>query len=266
MAREPRDYRPGMRVAVVQVPSVSEGLFDLLDPRLDEAAASGASLAVLPEGVMHDFRPHVDLGAIAQHLDGPFVSGLAARARRLGMTIVAGMWERIEGETRPANTLVVVGADGSVAGTYRKIHLFDSFGFRESDRIMAGEPVASTFEVEGLRLGLATCYDLRFPELWRALAARGVDGIVLPAGWIAGASKLHHWRTLVTARAIENTAYVVAAGICSGAYTGHSMIVDPLGDVIVELGDEPAVGFADVGRRRVEEVRALVPSLTHRRM
>lgn len=255
-----------MRVAVVQVPSVSEGLFELLDPRLAEAASDGASLAVLPEGVMHDFRPQVDLASIAQPLDGPFVNGLADRARRQGMAIVAGMWERVEGESRPANTLVVVGSDGSLIASYRKIHLFDSFGFHESDRILAGEPVPSTFEMAGVRLGLATCYDLRFPELWRALSDRDVDGVVLPAGWIAGPSKLHHWRTLVTARAIENTCHVVAAGICGGAYTGHSMIVDPMGEVIVELGDEPSVAVAEVDRRHVEDVRSVIPSLAHRRM
>jgi predicted amidohydrolase len=252
-----------MRVAAVQVPSVADGVLEMITPLLVEAATGGVELCVLPEGVMHDFQPHVDLAAAAEPLDGPFVSALAEQASRLGIRIVAGAWERLPGESRPSNTLVVVDEVGELAATYRKIHLFDSFGFVESQRVLPGpiEPVA--FEMDGLRVGLMTCYDLRFPELARALAA---DVLVLPAGWVAGPGKLHHWETLIMARAIENTSYVVAAGICAGGYTGHSMIVDPMGETLARLGDEPGWVAADVTAARVAEVRQMLPSVQHRRM
>jgi deaminated glutathione amidase len=253
-----------MRVAVVQVPSVTDGVLEVVTPYLEQAVGEGSQLVVLPEGVMHDFRPSVDLASIAQPMDGPFVTGLSDIARRLSVTIVAGMWERVEGDARPANTLVVVGRTGAIVNTYRKIHLFDSFGFRESDRVLPGEPAPVTFTLEELTIGLATCYDLRFPELFRVMA--GVDVIVVPAGWIAGPNKLHHWETLVTARAIENTAYVVASGLCGPGFTGHSLVVDPMGERLMRLGDDPACGTAEVTRLRLDEVRRINPSLGHRRM
>ncbi|MGF1666457.1 MAG: carbon-nitrogen hydrolase family protein [Acidimicrobiia bacterium] len=253
-----------MRVAVVQVESVTNGVLEMVRPYLEQAAGQGAELVVLPEGVMHDFRPSVDLAAIAQPLDGPFVSGLSDLASRWSVTIVAGMWERVEGDTRPANTLVVVGSSGAVVTTYRKIHLFDSFGFRESERVLPGEPTPVAFTVNGFTVGLATCYDLRFPELFRLMG--GLDVIALPAGWIAGPNKLHHWQTLVTARAVENTAYVVASGLCGVGFTGHSLVVDPMGERLVHLGDDPSWGVADVDRIRLDEVRRINPALEHRRV
>jgi deaminated glutathione amidase len=253
-----------MRVAVVQVQSVDDGVLETVTPLLEQAAGAGAGLVVLPEGVMHDFRPSVDLAAVAQPLDGAFVSGISSLASRLAVTIVAGMWERVEGDSRPANTLVVVGSSGALVTTYRKIHLFDSFGFRESERVLPGEPTPTTFALDGFVLGLATCYDLRFPELFRAMT--GVDAFVVPAGWIAGPRKLHHWESLVTARAIENTAYVVAAGLCGPGFTGHSTVVDPMGERLSALGDEPSWAVAEIERTRLEEVRRINPSLRHRRL
>jgi predicted amidohydrolase len=150
-----------------------------------------------------------------------------------------------------------------MVATYRKIHLFDSFGFRESDRVLPGEPTPVTFAVQGLTFGLATCYDLRFPELFRAMTA---DVVVVPAGWIAGPHKLDHWETLVTARAIENSAYVVAPGLCGSGFTGHSMVVGPMGERLTQLGDDPAWGMAEVTRTRLDEVRHINPALRHRRM
>jgi predicted amidohydrolase len=255
-----------MRVAVAQVPSVSEGVLDVISPRVAEAAGQGADLVVLPEGVMHDFRPDVDLAAIAEPLDGRFASAIRNLAGIHGVAIVAGMWEKVDGDPRPSNTLLAVGPDGGTLATYRKVHLFDSFGFVESERVLPGAPGATTFDLGGLTHGLMTCYDLRFPELARALSSAGADVLVLPAGWIAGPDKLHHWQTLLTARAIENTAYVVAAALCEGGYTGHSRVIDPMGKMVAALADWPAVAVADIGAERIAEVRDVIPSLRHRRM
>ena len=152
---------------------------------------------------------------------------------------------------------------------YRKIHLYDSFGYRESDRLLAGEhdPAAPALvELDGWRLGLMTCYDLRFPELARRLVDAGAEVLVVPAAWVAGERKVDHWRTLARARAIENTAYVVAAGQPAPRYSGHSLVVDPFGDVLAEAGEGADLVRADLDPARLAEARRTNPSLANRRL
>jgi predicted amidohydrolase len=222
-------------------------------------------LVVLPEATMHDFGPpDHDLTSIAEPLDGPFVSLLAEQASQLGATIVAGMFERAE--DLPFNTLVAVGPDGDLAAAYRKIHLYDSFGYRESDRLAGGPIEPVVLDVADLRLGLMTCYDLRFPELGRALVDAGALAFVVPSAWVVGPGKAHHWRTLVTARAIENTVDVIAAAQSGEHYCGHSVIVDAAGSMVEEAGEGDAVLRANLSATAISEVRGANPSLLNRRM
>jgi deaminated glutathione amidase len=228
-------------------------------------AQRGVDLVVLPEAFARDFGPPgSDLGAYAEGVDGPFVEALGQCASRHGLTVVAGMFEASDDPARPYNTLVVVGPDG-LRATYRKIHLYDSFGYRESDRLLAGDVDPVVVEVHGFQVGLMTCYDLRFPELARVLVARGADLLAVPAAWVAGERKLAHWRTLVTARAVENTVYVAAAAQPGPRYTGHSMFVSPMGDV-AEVGDGDEVLAGTVEKDALERARAENPSLANRRM
>jgi predicted amidohydrolase len=155
---------------------------------------------------------------------------------------------------------------GAATAAYRKIHLYDSFGFRESDRVLAGDPDPVVVEVGGFAVGLMTCYDLRFPELGRRLVDAGAEVLVVPAAWVAGERKVDHWRTLVRARAIENTAYVVAVGQPAPRYTGHSMVVGPLGDVLVEAGPDEETLTAVLTREGLDEARRSNPSLANRRL
>jgi deaminated glutathione amidase len=230
---------------------------------VDEAAVE---LVVFPEVFMRDFgSPGSDVGPHAEPLDGPFVSRLHEVAAAHGTTVVAGMFEVSDDPARPYNTLVVVDRSG-VRATYRKIHLYDSFGYRESDRLLAGPLEPVLLDLGGFTVGLMTCYDLRFPELARALAERGADLFVVPSAWVAGPGKLQHWQTLVTARAIENTAYVVAVGQPGPRYAGHSMVVAPDGTVVADAGEGEQVLTATVDRDLVEQARATNPSLANRRM
>ncbi|SEF14234.1 carbon-nitrogen hydrolase family protein [Jiangella alba] len=225
-----------------------------------------ADLVVLPEAVMHDFGdPALPLGPVAQPLDGPFVATLAAVARSSGAVVVGGMFERSEDPDRPYNTLVAVGTDGAVLATYRKAHLYDSFGYRESDRLRAGDAVPAVVTVDGVRLGLLTCYDLRFPEQGRALVDAGADVFVVPAAWVRGPLKEDHWQTLLRARAIENTVYVAAAAQTGRAYCGLSQLVDPLGVVVAALGDEEGRLAASLDPARLAAARERNPALRHRR-
>jgi predicted amidohydrolase len=257
----------GLRLALAQQPAS-------LDPAENRALLTeiggrlepGTDLLVLPEAFARDFgRPGSDIGAFAESLDGPFVTTMCEVAAARDTVVVAGMFEASEDPARPYNTLALVGPDG-LRATYRKIHLYDSFGHRESDHLTAGplEPVLA--DVGGVRVGLMTCYDLRFPELARELVRRGAELLVVPSAWVAGPAKVTHWRTLIAARAIENTAYVAAAGQPGPRYTGHSIVVDPGGETVAQVGDGSHLVTASVSTDEVARVRAENPSLRNRRM
>ncbi|QZY30697.1 carbon-nitrogen hydrolase family protein [Nocardioides coralli] len=250
-----------MRVALVQHASGLEPA----DNRdlLEELTPEGVDLTVFPEAFARDFgKPGSDVSGFAEPLDGPFATELERVAQARDATLLAGLFETSEDLQRPFNTLVL---RGRARADYRKVHLYDSFGYRESDRLTAGPISAPVVELGGLAVGLMTCYDLRFPEQSRALVDAGAEVLVIPAAWVAGERKVDHWRTLVRARAIENTVYVVAVGQPAPRYTGHSMVVDPLGDVIAEAGEEPAVLTATLEREVLVEARRTNPSLANRR-
>ncbi len=251
-----------LRIAVIQEASGLEP--DANRASLDRLTPTDADLVVFPEAYARDFgEAGSDVSAYAEPVDGPFATELARVAGARGSTVVAGMFEASGDPARPWNTLL---ARGSATASYRKIHLYDSFGYRESDRLSAGSTDPVVVEVDGFRVGLMTCYDLRFPELARALVDRGAEVLVIPAAWVAGARKVEHWRTLVRARAIENTVYVVAAGQPGPRYTGHSLVVDPLGDVVAEAGEGPAVITATIEREVLLQARRTNPSLANRRL
>lgn len=255
-------------IALVQEPAG-------LDPaanraRIEALTPAGADLVVFPEVFARDFgKPGTPLGEYAEGLDGPFATEVDRVARDRGTTIVAGMLEHVADEAAtPFNTLVV---RGRTHAAYRKIHLYDSFGYRESDVLAAGPVAPQVVTVpdaagEGVRIGLLTCYDLRFPELARALVDEGAEILVVPAAWVAGDRKVDHWRTLLRARAIENTVFVAACGQPAPRYCGHSMVVDPLGDVLAEADSDPAVITATLTREVLEEARRVNPSLANRRL
>jgi predicted amidohydrolase len=237
----------------------------------EDAASRGALLVVFPEYSSY-FTPDLgpDWPEHAQTLHGPFVRALAEIAAELGIHLVAGMIELVPGETdRVANTLVAVDDAGEVVAHYRKMHLYDAFGMRESDRIVAGnvwaDDAAPTFAWGGFTVGLQTCYDVRFPEVTRRLVDAGADLVLLPSEWVRGPLKEHHWRTLVTARAIENTVYVAAADHAPPIGAGNSMVVDPMGVELVTVGEATDVGVAWISHGRVVEVRHLNPALKLRR-
>lgn len=237
------------------------------------AGERGADLIVLPEAAMHPFgRPDQPLREVAETLDGPFVSALVDAAKATGTTVIAGMFAAVESDENGDNTehvdntVVAVTGDGLV-GSYRKVHLFDALGWRESDRLRAGDPGALlTLPVGDLTVGVLTCYDLRFPEITRVLVDAGATVLAVPAAWVAGPLKEDHWATLVRARAIENTCYVAGAGQSPPDFVGRSMVVDPMGVVLAGLGEQDgAVVVAEIDAARVTQVRQVLPSLEHRR-
>jgi predicted amidohydrolase len=261
-----------MRVALCQLPISPDPATNLarVAQAVASAARQGADLAVFPEATLARFGS--DLRELAEPLDGEFGTGLAQLARDSGLALVVGVFEPAP-DGRVYNTAVAYSAAGDLVAAYRKIHMFDSLGERESALVAPGsEPVVA--DLAGIRTGFATCYDIRFPELTRALVARGAELIVVPTAWAAGLFKEEHWVTLVRARAIENTVWVAAAGQVpdpdspptrAPTGVGRSMLVDPMGTVRTDLGPWPQVGVAELDRAMIAQVRAVLPCLEHRR-
>ena len=230
------------------------------------ASDRGARVVVFPEYSSYFVDPFdLSLAENAQDVDGPFVQGLRALAAQHDLTIVAGLLERASDGERVRNTAVAVDATGLIAH-YRKLHLYDAFGQRESDWVEAGEPAEpQTFELGGLRFGLMTCYDLRFPEVGRLLVDAGADVFLVPAEWVRGPLKEHHWRTLLHARAIENTVFVAAADHPPPLGVGNSLVVDPQGVELAAVGTSTDVAVAHLDVGAIERVRRVNPALTLRR-
>ena len=231
------------------------------------AVERGAGLVVFPEYSSYfASKLGADFVEAAQSLDGPFVDGIRRLAIELDVILVVGVVERIEDASRFSNTLVAVGNGGDILATYRKLHLYDAFGDRESEWVEPGvieDPQLFTFD--GFTVGLQTCYDLRFPEVTRRLIDAGATLVVVPSEWVRGPLKEHHWRTLVTARALENTCYLAAADHTPPIGVGNSMIVDPMGVEVATIGEQTDVVVASISPDRVEQVRTLNPALALRR-
>ena len=237
------------------------------------AALSGARLVVLPEK-WNWWGPAAATAAGAEALDGPSLSAARTWARDLGIAIVAGsVLEAIGDGARAFNTSVLIGPDGADIAVYRKIHLFDvevdGHAYRESAATEPGGEVV-TGEVLGVGVGLSVCYDLRFPELYRAHAAAGARVLAVPANFTPQTGEAH-WELLLRARAVEDQCVVLAAGQCGvhatgeGAW-GHSMIVDPWGRVVAEVPDGEGFAAADLDLAAQDAIRAALPALVHRRL
>lgn len=233
----------------------------------ETAVTRGARLIVFPEYSAF-FEPVMgpSFAAASEPLDGPFVRALGALAADLDVHLVAGMLETTDDPDRFSNTIVALDPAGRLVAKYRKMHLYDAFGDRESDWVLAG-PVQEpeTFEVAGVRVGMQTCYDIRFPEVTRRLVDVGAQLVLVPAEWVRGPLKEQHWRTLLTARALENTVYVAAADHAPPVGVGNSMVVDPMGVELVTIGEATDVAVAWVALERLDTVRARNPALALRR-
>ncbi len=238
----------------------------------DEAAAGGARLVALPEYLQ--FRGSDDgFRASARPIPGPHTDPFAEVARRRNAWILVGSTAETSADpARPYNTSALIAPDGSIAATYRKIHLFDVAVDAgpvdtESARVTAGDRLVCA-DVDGVKVGLTICYDIRFPELYRALAVAGAQVLTVPAAFTERTGR-DHWEVLLRARAIENAAYVLAPSQIGGppgqpAY-GRSMVIDPWGTVVAQAPDVVGIIRADLDLERVASIRRQIPVLMNRR-
>ena len=265
-----------MRAAAIQLNSTEDTDRNLAtaDRLVREAAARGAELVVLPEKWSVLGAPEQMVAGAEPLEGGRCVDWARATAQELGIDLVAGsIVERVVGQEKLANTSVHVGPDGEIHAVYRKIHMFDvevdGVVYAESETEQAGEEVVISELGNGVRLGMSICYDVRFPELYRELAARGADAIAVPSAFTLATTR-DHWEVLLRARAIENQCFVVAPNQIGAHPPGHrsggrSLIVDPWGLVLATAPDQEAAIVADLDQKTLEDVRRRLPALTHRR-
>jgi len=262
-----------LQVGVVQLLSDfdPQANLDQVEAYAAEAGAAGVELLVCPEATMSRFGR--SLGPVAEPPGGPWASRLQTIADRSGLVIVAGMFTPAA-DGRVYNTLRAVGR--GVDARYDKIHLFDAFGFRESETVAPGQE-PGLIRIKDIPVGLTTCYDVRFPGLYTELAARGAEIICVAASWGAGPGKVEQWQLLTRARALDSTTFVVAAGQASlqsagsGASgnaptgVGHSAVISPRGEVLAELGPEPGLLIVELDLTGVAETRRAIPVLANAR-
>lgn len=251
------------------------------------ARAGGVSLLVFPENFMmpYEAEREVFLRA-AEDLDGPFVRGMGEIARKHQLWIVFCMVEKAPGEKVPCdktscdkapnnktsgdtertyNTAVLLDDRGQVRTSYHKVHTYDAFGEKESDRIIPGDQMPEVVETPFGRIAMAICYDLRFPELARLSALAACDLLIYPAAWVRGDHKSLHWQTLMTARAIENGIFIAGCSYVNHKYLGESRIVDPYGETIAAGGGQEELVVGEVDPDMVREAQARSLTLANRR-
>lgn len=233
-----------------------------------EAKSRGARMIAFPEFLMA-FSPASqapeELCEIAEPIDGPFTTSLRDAARGAQLDILITVYETSPLRNRVYDSAVWIGSGGEIAGVYRKLHLYDALGFRESDKFVAGNELVPPLKTDFGRIGIMICYDIRFPELARILTLKGAEVLVAPSGWVEGDLKIDHWQTMIRARAIENGCYVIAPDQVGNIYIGHSMVVDPFGRTIVEMGERQGMEVVELDPAIVKDVRDKLPLLKNRR-
>lgn len=259
-----------MKVSIAQVTADrhKENNLRKAEAFIKEATQFGSDLVVFPEMFMI-FAPGTEvkhLNDVAESIDGPFVTKMASLAKSYNVNVMFGMYEKKHDENERAyNAVLTLNRNGKIIDHYRKTHLYDAFLHKESDRVVPGSDTYGIVELDVGKVGLMICYELRFPEIARELVLSGADVLVVPTAWVKGELKDEHWSTLLKARAIENTVYVLGANQVGNIYNGLSMIYDPMGVTVASAGEEEALIHVNIDQKRVSRVRKSLPCLENRR-
>lgn len=258
------------KIAIAQLKSSADKNVNLQTAlgHIAQAKSQGADSIAFPEFLMA-FSPAsqsaAELTEIAESTDGPFIRSLRAAAKAAGISAIATIYETAPVANRVYDSAVWIDNAGNIAAVYRKLHLYDAFGFKESDKFHPGDDIAPLVSQEDGRFGTMICYDLRFPEMARMLTLHGANVLVAPSGWVQGDLKIEHWQTMIKARALENGCYVIAPGQVGNIYIGHSMAVDPLGRTLVDLGEKEGLAIVEIDLNLVRDTREKLPLLQNRR-
>jgi len=261
------------RAAVVQMKSSEdkERNLEYSVKLISEAAKRKARLICFPEFQMA-YSPAEQksrsLHRIAEKITGNFVSTLSNSAKQNKINVVATMYEIIntnEKNQKVFDTGIIINEFGKIQSIYRKVHLYDALGFKESKKLLAGSIIEKPSKMSVGNLGLLICYDVRFPEISRILTVNGANILVSPSAWVAGFMKKVHWEIMVRARAIENGVYVIAPNQVGNIYCGHSMAIDPFGATILDMKNREGIEFIDIDTAKIDTTRRTLPLLKNRR-
>jgi len=258
-----------IRIACTQVVSEISKEKNLLkiEKLVRRAKDYGAEMIVFPEGFMYYRSPEDPLEQSAKQaegLDGPFVNSIQRISRENGISITVGMHESIKGSLKTYNTIVTTNENGEIINVYRKTHLYDAFGYKESASVQPSDNPFKIFDFHGLKFGVMVCYEVRFPEIARTMALKGADAILIPSAWVKGYNKEDHWLTLIKARALENTVYIATSNQIGNIYTGITSCVDPLGVIIHRMNETEGFIVGEISKQRIIEARMVLPTLIQR--
>lgn len=238
---------------------------------INEAAKDKARLICFPEFQMAYSPPEQKpeaLHKIAEKMNGNFVSTLSYSAKQNKINVIATIYEIINTNKqnhKVFDTAIIINDLGKLKSVYRKVHLYDALGFKESKKLVAGSIIERPTRTSVGNLGLLICYDMRFPEISRILTVNGANILASPSAWVAGFMKQEHWEIMVKARAIENGVYVIAPNQVGNIYCGHSMVIDPFGSTLVDMGNREGIEIIDIDSSRIDTIRRTLPLLMNRR-
>ena len=259
-----------MKVAIVQFKASTNKETNLkkIINFISKASQNKAKLVTFPEFMMFytsSSQSPKQLAGLAETINGNFVSEIAKSAKENHIQVVGSFYEKSAKKDRVYDTSFVIDKTGKVISTYRKIHLYDALGFRESDKMTSGSKIAKPVKTSVGKVGMMICYDLRFPEMSRSLAAAGSEVLVAPSAWVKGDMKEEHWLTINKTRAIENGCYVIAPDQVGNIYCGRSVIVDPYGKILVDMKKKQGIAYADIDLKKIKQIRKVLPLLKNRR-
>jgi predicted amidohydrolase len=259
-----------MKVAVVQFKASTNKETNLkkIIQYISNAAKNKAELVAFPEFMMlytNSKQTPQQLAILAETIKGNFVQSIAKAAKENHIQVVGSFYEKSAKKDRVYDTSFVVSKSGKIISTYRKIHLYDAFGFRESDKMLPGSNISKPVKTSVGKIGMMICYDLRFPEISRSLASSGSEILVIPSAWVKGEMKEEHWLTINKTRAIENGCYVISPDQVGNIYCGRSVVVDPYGKILLDMKKKQGIGFVNIDLKRIKQIRKILPLLKNRR-
>ncbi len=259
-----------VKVAVVQFKASTDKEANLkkILSYISKAASKNATVCAFPEFMMfytNSSQTPRQLSDLSEMIKGNFVTTIAKAAKENKIQVIGSFYEKSRTKDRVYDTAFVIDKSGVVISTYRKIHLYDALGFRESDKMISGSKISKPVQTSIGKIGMMICYDLRFPEMSRSLAVAGSEVLVAPSAWVKGHMKEEHWITINKTRAIENGCYVIAPDQVGNIYCGRSLVVDPYGKVLLDMKKRQGIGFVKIDLNMVKETRKILPLLKNRR-
>jgi len=258
------------KIAVVQMRAETDKKNNLkkILRYISQAARKGAVLCTFPEFMMcytPSSQSAKELANISEKIDGEFVSSISEAAKQNSIQVIGTLYEKSPKPNRVYDTSFLVDKNGKVISRYRKIHLYDALGFKESVKLYPGSSITKPVKTSVGKMGMMICYDLRFPEMSRILASSGSEVLVVPSAWVKGKMKEEHWLTMNKTRAIENGCYVISPDQVGNIYCGRSIVVDPYGKILLDMKKREGIGIVDISLDEVKQVRQRLPLLRNRR-